>query len=445
MWNGRNRYEKFVTMTNGEFITKEIDWATQIIVARLNQYFKHTEFDFYSMVPPEILSGQGVYCDYIFRHKLSNEDRLCLVLAVIPILKPQLLDCFNVKNTNTEQRFVEFGCVDREGGIGVLPTLDTLLFLLVGDDVEKKIELTNYFGTRNILGKNMLLPNSVLSLTDEFVSEVLFEKRYAPAFSTTFPVRKIATTRSWDDLILDDKTMKQIDDIKLWIGNGARLLDEWNLRGKIKNGYRALFYGTPGTGKTFTATLLGKATGRDVYCVDLSMIVSKYVGETEKNLSNVFDVAEGKDWILFFDEADALFGKRTGVKDSHDRYANQEVAYLLQRIENYDGLVILSTNQKTNIDDAFARRFQSVIRFSMPSAEERKKLWVATFSEKSYLEDTIDIVDIANRYEIAGGAILNVVQYCSLLSISRNETCIRYDDLIEGIRREYEKEGRAFV
>lgn len=443
MLNGRSRYDNI--MNNGCFITKEIDWATQVIVARLNQYFKHTEFDFNSIIPPELNQGQGAYCDYVCRHNLKSEDRLCLVLAVIPILKPQLFDCFNVKNSNTDQRFVEFGCVERDGGSGVLPTLNTLLFILVGDDVEKKIQLTNYFASRDILNKNVLFPDSVLSPTDEFISEVLFEKRYTPAFSTTFPARKITTTRSWEDLVLDNKTMKQIDDIKLWIDNGNRLLDEWNLRGKIKNGYRALFYGTPGTGKTFTATLLGKVTGRDVYCVDLSMVVSKYVGETEKNLSNVFDVAEGKNWILFFDEADALFGKRTGVKDSHDRYANQEVAYLLQRVENYDGLVILSTNQKTNIDDAFARRFQSAIRFSMPNAEERKKLWMATFSEKSYFEEKIDIDDIASRYEIAGGAILNVVQYCSLMAISRNDTCIRYDDLIEGIRREFVKEGRVFV
>lgn len=443
MLNGRSRYDNI--MNNGCFITKEIDWATQVIVARLNQYFKHTEFDFNSIIPPELNQGQGAYCDYVCRHNLKSEDRLCLVLAVIPILKPQLFDCFNVKNSNTDQRFVEFGCVERDGGSGVLPTLNTLLFILVGDDVEKKIQLTNYFASRDILNKNVLFPDSVLSPTDEFISEVLFEKRYAPAFSTTFPARKITTTRSWEDLVLDNKTMKQIDDIKLWIDNGNRLLDEWNLRGKIKNGYRALFYGTPGTGKTFTATLLGKVTGRDVYCVDLSMVVSKYVGETEKNLSNVFDVAEGKNWILFFDEADALFGKRTGVKDSHDRYANQEVAYLLQRVENYDGLVILSTNQKTNIDDAFARRFQSAIRFSMPNAEERKKLWMATFSEKSYFEEKIDIDDIASRYEIAGGAILNVVQYCSLMAISRNDTCIRNDDLIEGVRREFEKEGRVFV
>ena len=256
MWNGRSHFDN--TMNNGQFITKEIDWATQVIVARLNQYFKHTEFDFNSIIPPDLVSGQGAYCDYVCCHNLSDVDRLCLILAVIPILKPQLLDCFNVKNTNTDQRFVEFGCVERDGGTGVLPTLNTLLFILVGDDVEKKIQLTNYFGSRDILGKKMLFPDTVLTPTEEFISEILFEKRYTPAFSSTFPAHKITTTRSWDDLILDNKTMKQIEDIKLWIGNGTRLLDEWNLRGKIKNGYRALFYGTPGTGKTFTATLLGR-------------------------------------------------------------------------------------------------------------------------------------------------------------------------------------------
>ena len=136
MLNGRSRYDNI--MNNGCFITKEIDWATQVIVARLNQYFKHTEFDFNSIIPPELNQGQGAYCDYVCRHNLKSEDRLCLVLAVIPILKPQLFDCFNVKNSNTDQRFVEFGCVERDGGSGVLPTLNTLLFILVGDDVEKK-------------------------------------------------------------------------------------------------------------------------------------------------------------------------------------------------------------------------------------------------------------------------------------------------------------------
>ena len=152
---------------------------------------------------------------------------------------------------------------------------------------------------------------------------------------------------------------------EVWVKYGERIRKEWGLESRIKPGYRALFYGPSGSGKTFTATLLGKEVGKDVFCVDLSMVVSKFIGETEKNLSHVFEVAENKDWILFFDEADALFGKRTNVKDSHDRYANQEVAYLLQRVENYRGLVILSTNFKSNIDEAFARRFQVMVPFRM--------------------------------------------------------------------------------
>jgi SpoVK/Ycf46/Vps4 family AAA+-type ATPase len=132
----------------------------------------------------------------------------------------------------------------------------------------------------------------------------------------------------------------------------------------VKN-KKILFIGAPGTGKKTLASLIGQQSGTEVYRIDLSMIVSKYIGETEKNLSKVFDAAEHKNWILFFDEADALFGKRTDVRDAHDRYANQEVAYLLQRIENYNGLVILATNMKNNIDDAFTRRFQTIIHFPL--------------------------------------------------------------------------------
>ena len=134
----------------------------------------------------------------------------------------------------------------------------------------------------------------------------------------------------------------------------------------VKN-KRILFIGAPGTGKKTFASLIGQQSGKEVYRVDLSIVVSKYIGETEKNLKKIFDEAENKNWILFFDEADALFGKRTNVRDAHDKYANQEVAYLLQRIENYDGLVILATNMKNNIDDAFTRRFHAIIHFPLKS------------------------------------------------------------------------------
>jgi SpoVK/Ycf46/Vps4 family AAA+-type ATPase len=271
---------------------------------------------------------------------------------------------------------------------------------------------------------------------------LLLDRPFIPEFSTEFPATRISTNRDWSELVLDDQTMAQVNEIKLWVKYGERIRKEWGLESRIKPGYRALFYGPSGSGKTFTATLLGKEVGKDVFCVDLSMVVSKFIGETEKNLSHVFEVAENKDWILFFDEADALFGKRTNVKDSHDRYANQEVAYLLQRVENYRGLVILSTNFKSNIDEAFARRFQVMVPFRMPEPEQRKRLWYDTFSSSVILEKDIDLNFISEEYELSGGSIVNVVQYCSLMAMSRGECIIRKDDIIEGIRKEFAKVGK---
>ena len=187
-------------------------------------------------------------------------------------------------------------------------------------------------------GRLILDPEIVETLTTGTVS--------LPRFSTDFPAEHIETEMEWDDVVLHPDTVRELREIEHWIRFNDTLLDDWGMRKRVKPGYRALFHGPPGTGKTLTATLLGKYTGRPVFRIDLSRVVSKYIGETEKNLSRLFDKAEHKDWILFFDEADALFGKRTEVRDAHDKYANQEVAYLLQRIESYAGLVILATNQR---------------------------------------------------------------------------------------------------
>ncbi len=174
----------------------------------------------------------------------------------------------------------------------------------------------------------------------------------------------VTTDQSWNELVLDKATLGQVNEIKTWIKQSSSATRDNNLGKKVKAGYRTLFYGPPGTGKTLTAALIGKEFNKPVYKIDLSKVVSKYIGETEKNLELIFANAKDKDWILFFDEADALFGKRTEVKDSHDRYANQEISYLLKRIEDYNGLVILATNMKGNMDEAFTRRFNSIVRFN---------------------------------------------------------------------------------
>ena len=217
---------------------------------------------------------------------------------------------------------------------------------------------------------------------------------------------------------------------------------DWNMAARLRPGHRALFHGPPGTGKTLTAALLGKTCGRDVYRVDLSLVVSKYIGETEKNLSRVFDRAQRQDWIVFFDEADALFGKRTETRDAHDRYANQEVAYLLQRLETFDGVVVLASNLHENLDPAFTRRFESVIFFPLPRAAERLELWRRGISARARLDPGVDLAAIAEAHELSGGSIMNAIRHVSLAAIAEGERPITGDDLQRAIRRELVKDGK---
>ncbi|MBP5455189.1 MAG: ATP-binding protein [Paludibacteraceae bacterium] len=431
------------------FITKELDWLSRLIVNRINQYFKHTpDQNEQTANAPALTQGECPYSDFLLSHNMRYEERVYLITSFVPLLKPQLFDCFNVKNSDTGLRFAEFGCEER--GATLIPTLETMLFILAGDDVELKIKLMNDFLSHPILTnpsyfqptENITTASAPIIPSEELTDMLIFGKPFTPRFSSSFPARKITTDREWSELILDKQTMEMVEEIKLWVEYSDKIRNEWGLSSKIKPGFRALFYGVPGSGKTFTATLLGKVTGNEVYCIDLSMIVSKYIGETEKNLAKVFEIAENKNWILFFDEADALFGKRTGLKDAHDRYANQEVAYLLQRIEGYRGLVVLSTNLKTNIDEAFSRRFQCIIRFPMPNATERERLWRSTFSNKCELAPDVDLKLISEKYELAGGSILNVVQYASIMAMSKGENIIRDADIKEGIRREFMKDGK---
>ena len=220
------------------------------------------------------------------------------------------------------------------------------------------------------------------------------------------------------------------------------ILNEWEMASIFKQGYRALFHGPPGTGKTLAAALLGKKLGMSVYRIDISKVTSKYIGETEKNLAKVFDMAENRDWILFFDEGDALFGKRSLTSDSKDRYANQEVSFLLQRIEDYPGTVLLSTNFKSNIDPAFLRRFQSLVHFPIPTPPQRLILWKNSIG-KAPIHTDIDFKTIAKQYPISGGMITNVLRSCCIAAVQSEERIITEDDLIEGIKAELRKEGKT--
>lgn len=438
------------------FIQEELKWLSEIIILRLKTYFndKESQASIYSIEPPKINDSDDAYAAFIRERNFCFEERVALALCLAPYIKPELMDCFCIKNSDTGVRFSEFGCIDKGEGKSLVPTLSTVLFVLAGADTFARLKFASFFCSHKFFMQHCLSKEGIGSEADSFsswllrpseelVDTLILERSFQPQFSQDFPAQRISTERSWDELILADETKSQLEEIRLWAKYGDNVRHEWGMEHIFHPGFKALFYGPSGSGKTFTATLLGRETGRDVYRVDLSTVISKYIGETEKNLAKVFKVAEGKNWILFFDEADALFGKRTGIKDSHDRYANQEVAYLLQRIEDFGGLVILSTNLRVNIDDAFSRRFQSIIGFNLPDSKQRLKIWQETFSPACSLEPSIDLGEIARKYELTGGSIVNIVQYCSLMAYSRGETTILKEDLIGGIEREFIKDGKV--
>ncbi|MEZ4434304.1 MAG: ATP-binding protein [bacterium] len=187
-------------------------------------------------------------------------------------------------------------------------------------------------------------------------------------------------------------------------------MERWGFGRKVAGGRgtTALFVGPPGTGKTMAAALIAGATRRDLYRIDLSQVVSKYIGETEKHLERVFSEAEACDAALFFDEADALFGKRGEVSDAHDRYANIEVGYLLQRLERFSGLAVLATNLRRNMDDAFLRRLDVIVEFALPDADARARIWASVWPADAPLADDIDADDLARRFDLSGGHIRNI-------------------------------------
>lgn len=436
-------------------LERELAWAEAVIDASIRLYFGQQcdASDVRDIGLPELAGDESAYARIVNARPMRFEERLVLVLALIPHIRPQLLDPFLMKNDNFGRGFTEFGGVTTGAHCGFWPTIETAAFILAGTSLKERLALHTIFDAGHFLFSERLLEHpegasshslfgQALMIGKEKLGMLTTASQFKPGFSNSFPARLLSTPLEWKDLVLGHGSAEEVEEIRAWIRHRHTLLGEWGLGRHIKPGFRTLFYGPPGTGKTLTASLLGKSTGLDVYRIDLSMVVSKYIGETEKNLGAVFDLAEKNDWILFFDEADALFGKRTAASSANDRYANQEVAYLLQRLEDFPGVVILASNLKGNIDDAFSRRFQSMIYFPLPRAEERLKLWRSAFAHAERLDADIDLVRIAGEHEMAGGAIINVLRYASLMALRRGAGLVSQQDIEHGIRRELRKEGK---
>jgi hypothetical protein len=254
---------------------------------------------------------------------------------------------------------------------------------------------------------------------------------------------KIEPRQGWGDLVLPPDTVERLREICGRVTERERVLGEWGFEARLRNatGVTALFAGSSGTGKTLAAEVIAHELGLDLYRIDLSGVVSKYVGETEKNLSRVFHAAECSNAVLLFDEAEALFGKRSEVRDSHDRYANVEISYLLQRMEAYDGLAILTTNLVEHLDRAFARRLGFTVYFPFPGAAERRRLWRGVWPEDAPLDESVALDELAAAFRLSGGHIRNIALAAAFLAAS-NGGVITMDDLQRAARREHEKLGR---
>ncbi|MFI6621716.1 ATP-binding protein [Streptomyces sp. NPDC050528] len=254
--------------------------------------------------------------------------------------------------------------------------------------------------------------------------------------------RRIRPAVDWRDLVLPERSLTQLHELALRARHRDRVLGDWRLSagGGRGRGVLGLFAGESGTGKTLSAEVVAAELGLDLYVVQLSSIVDKYVGETEKNLERIFTEADRTDAVLLFDEADAVFGKRSEVKDSHDRYANMESAYLLQRLESFDGIALLTTNLRANIDEAFTRRLDLVVDFPFPDPAQRLALWRHGLTHVPSVPD-LELGPLAQEFELAGGSIRSAVVTAAYLAAGRGDT-VTAADLLEGARREYRKAGR---
>jgi hypothetical protein len=440
----------------------------------------------------------------ILKTTLTNDEKWVLLITLVPHIYPHYFDEVIAKHIQKPGEYPQMGFTRGRDFRGYCPTGETIFFLLAGNDFDRRIELQRLFQADHIfskkkivwledMGKGEPIMSGKLVIAQDHLDKIMFGEVVPPDFSLSFPAKQVETQLSWDDLVISSELQEQISMILSWVFYNEELMVKMGMKKRLKKGYRTLFYGPPGTGKTLTAGLLGNITNRPVYRIDLSMVVSKYIGETEKNLEQLFARAEDKGWILFFDEADAIFGKRTGIRDAHDKYANQEVSYLLQRIEDYNGLIIMATNMRSNIDESFIRRFNSMLRFPFPDEENRARIWERALPgdvpwrgqspQPPYHlteEKEVDIPQEVKKYELSGGNIVNVIHYAALKAAevynqqkkylkskaavaepvpAEGEECeepsehegeepvlaIYLSDVMDGIRRELIKEGKPFA
>lgn len=444
-----------IVETNIQALAGSIIWVEELMRMRMKELEggSRTDIEEYAdKIDKTYLTQKTSFYRLLDEYNNSYVEYLLVSLGFTAWFRPKsLFELAKTKPDSTEL-YSETGLISNKAANKYIPTLQTAIFLLAGTNISKQ---AFYHGILldHTLFKDQVLhlrkPSAYHNFPNDFILEIdlsyynflLNGKKPRYDSSPDFPATLLETEKEFEDLILKESTSIQLDTIMQYAANRSSLYGREGVAHKIKPGLLAMLYGPPGTGKTFTVAVMSKKLGIDAYRIDLSRVISKYIGETEKNLEKIFERLSDKNCILFFDEADALFGKRTEVSDAKDRYANQEVAYLLQRVENFPGLVILASNYKQNLDKAFKRRILVSIYLAPPDAEERLTLWNNGLPEYfKYVPDNLPVM-LAEKHPFTGANIDNIIKLSCITAESEKTNEITLQIMEPFIKQEYNKEG----
>jgi AAA+ superfamily predicted ATPase len=429
-------------------IQQELAWLANRIDNLLN---KETEIP----LPLPTLNPDTAFGKLIIDYELADEERILFSLAFASMYQPSKISLFGAV-FNQPQKKAYFGGVFTEEDGQFFPTVRTAIFLLAGNDEEMMDYYISYFNNKNKVFTSNLILTDVREKNQTFLNQqIIFNDQFLPSAlhglpatldgGNGFPAKRSKRIHTMSEVILDEKTMTELQKLNRFARNMKAL---WSLpnSSKYRQNFIGIFSGDPGTGKSHTAEAMGNELNLPVYKVNFAQLVSKYIGETEKNLERVFDRFSGQPNILFFDEAESIFSKRMEVKDSHDKHSNNEQSFLLQKIEEYNGIVILATNVQNlsnYFDKAFQRRIRQIVTFSFPEHTERQRLWEnAIAAPFHYAEGLLE--RLAKNYQFSGGGIYNIISEGVIEALDQQTTVITFELLEQAMKDEFKKTGRRY-
>ena len=420
-------------------ISLELDWLQariELSLAALRRINRGPESGAGDQSPAPELPPESWYAKFVEEHQLEPDERLILILALAPEIDPGLLDHLLAKGDS------RLGGVTGVRHRGFLPTIQTALFLLAAGDISRNLEARKIFDPAGrLLSRNIIIPGGAapgepytsmgLSVRPG-VSSYLCTGRQRPMVVEDFPAHRLKSQLTWDELVLPPHLFTELDIIRDWLKHCRELRAKFRYS---RPGFKALFYGPSGTGKSLTAALLGQDMGLPVYHLDLGRTITKDLGATERNLDALLNLAERQNGILFFDETDIMLGKSGDNRRSSDSYITQGITSLLSRLEGYDGLVILADSVEDNLNRVMNFRFSTRLYFPQPDAMGRVRLWRNILGDLFRLPEDFGLTELA-EYNLSGGEIVNIVQFLTLGAIKKNDFHLTREALVKAVERQ---------